>query len=389
MDFIKHNWIQLIYVAVIMLAALFIHILIKAALRKTIDKDTSSSSEPSNLKLVMSIINWLLVMASLFLSFHIFQPIRGILNTEFRYVIIIAAIIIITIFIQRLVRFGLGRYLRSSAENLNVDPTAFNFIKNALNAIILIIAALLIIYTIPSLRALGATMLASAGIVAAIAAFASQHAMANIVSGVFIVIFKPFRVEDIVKIGTDVLGKIEDITLRHTIIRNFENRRVIIPNSTISSATIVNFNLVDDKICVYLEIGISYDSDIDKAMHIMKTLAENHPMCIDNRDEQKKAENKPIVVTRVLSLGDWSVNLRAWVWAMNSDDAFVMKCDLLKQVKEEFDRQGIEIPFPHHTLAYKTDILKERKETLTNLDKQQQFPSSEGLPKSGDFSTDA
>ena len=371
MNLIRQNWIPLAYAAAIILAAFLIQRLIKAALRKVIDKDTSSSGEPTTFKLVMSIINWLLVMASIFIGFHVLKPARGLLDTEFRYVLTIAAIMIITIFIQRLVRFGLGRYLRKSAENLNVDPTAFNFIKNALNTIILIVAMIFIIYTIPAMRALGATMLASAGIIAAVAAFASQHAMANIVSGIFVVIFRPFRVDDIIKIGTDVMGRVEDITLRHTVIRNFENRRVIIPNSTISSETIINSNLVEEKICVHLVIGISYDSDIDKAMEIMRTLAEAHPNCIDNRDEEKKADNMPIVVVRVLELGDFSVNLRAWVWAKNSDDAFTMKCDLLKQVKEEFDRQGVEIPFPHHTLVYKTDVLEERRELLAKLAAQQ------------------
>ena len=314
----------------------------------------------SNKKLWMGAVNWLLVVLSIALCFYSIPPVRGIFDTHFRYVFIVAAIIILTIFIQRLVRLGLSHYLQKSAENLKVDPTAFSFIKNAINTVIFVIALLIIFYTIPAFRALGTTLLAGAGIIAAIAAFASQHALANIVSGLFIVIFKPFRVDDIIKIGVDIFGKIEDITLRHTVIRNFENRRVIIPNSIISSETIINSNLVEEKICIHLEIGISYDSDIDKAMDIMRTLAEQHPLCIDNRDEDKKAKNKPIVVVRVLALGDFAVTLRAWVWAQNADDAFVMKCDLLKQVKQEFDRQGIEIPFPHHTLVYKKDVLEER-----------------------------
>ncbi|MBN1478799.1 mechanosensitive ion channel family protein [candidate division KSB1 bacterium] len=336
----------------------------------------------------MGVFNWLLFIVALLSCFYIIPPARNVLTTDFRYFLIIVAIIILTVFVQRLVRFALGQYLQKSAENLKVDPTAFSFIKNALNAIIFFIAIFFIFYSIPAFRALGTTLLASAGIVAAVAAFASQHALANIVSGIFIVIFKPFRVDDIIKIGTDILGKVEDITLRHTVIRNFENRRVIIPNSTISSDVIINSNLVEEKICVHLEIGISYDSDINKAMHIMRTLAEKHSMCIDNRDEEKKAKNKPIVVVRVIALADFSVNLRAWVWAQNADDAFVMKCDLLKQTKEEFDRQGIEIPFPHRTLVYKKDVLEERAQIVARLEQENKLKPPQSAKEVDDIATD-
>lgn len=370
MQFLQQNWLYLVYIIAIFIAAFVLQRFAVYTVRKLYKKE-EQSGKSINVKLLMGVVNWLLFILVIFLCFYVIPPLRNIFETDFRYVFIIVAILILTIFVQRLVRFGLGQYLQKSAENLKVDPTAFNFIKNALNAVILLIALFFIFYTIPAFRALGTTLLASAGIVAAIAAFASQQALANIVSGLFIVVFRPFRVDDIIKIGTDIFGRIEDITLRHTIIRNFENRRVIIPNSIISSETIINSNLVEEKICVHVEIGISYDSDINKAMEIMRTLAEKHPMCIDNRDEEKKAKNKPIVIVRVLALADFSVNLRAWVWAQNADDAFVMKCELLKEVKEEFDRQGIEIPFPHRTLVYKKDVLEERAQLLDKLEQAQ------------------
>lgn len=388
MEFLKEHWTYFIFIISIIVTTIIVQRLIKLAIFKVLKSDDAENGEPSNRKLILSIVNWTLVIIAILLSFYILPTARLLLQTDLRYVITIAAIIIITIFLQRLVRFGIGRYLRKSAEHLKVDPTAFNFIKNALNAIILLVGIFVIFYTIPAFRALGATMLASAGIVAAVAAFASQQALANIVSGIFIVIFRPFRVDDIVAIGTDVRGKIEDITLRHTIIRNFENRRVIIPNSTINSETIVNSNLVEEKICVHLEIGISYDSDIDNAMTILRTVSERHPMCIDNRSNEQKRENNPIVNVRVIALADFSINLRAWVWAKNADDAFIMKCDLLKEIKEEFDRQGIEIPFPHHTLVYKKDVLEERARLLAKLEQEKKLMPPEVSKDVDEVSTD-
>ena len=123
--------------------------------------------------------------------------------------------------------------------------------------------------TIPKLKSLGVTIFAGAGILAAIIGFASQAAFSNIVSGIFIVIFKPFRVGDIVKISNLYSGIVEDITLRHTVISDFENKRLIIPNSVISAETIHNSNILDNKICNHIWYGISYDSDVDLATSII------------------------------------------------------------------------------------------------------------------------
>ena len=183
--------------------------------------------------------------------------------------------------------------------------------------------------------------------------FASQAALSNIIAGIFIVIFKPFRVNDRIVIKDTISGVVEDITLRHTIIRNFQNRRVIIPNSLISEEVIVNSDLIDQKVCQWIEVGISYDSDIDKAKQIMAEEVEKHPSFIDNRTEEMISEGEPLVKTRLISLGDFSVNLRAWAWAKDQAEGFTLQCEVLESIKKRFDAEGIEIPFPYRTLVFK------------------------------------
>ncbi|MBI9059314.1 MAG: mechanosensitive ion channel family protein [Labilibaculum sp.] len=252
--------------------------------------------------------------------------------------------------LSKLIHFFMNRMLKKAADKLNVDPTNYNFLKNAVSFLIFILVIIVIFYSIPELKSVGVSLLASAGILAAIVGFASQQAFSNIVSGIFIVIFKPFRVGDFIKIGNLHHGTVEDITLRHTIIKNPENRRVIIPNSVISSETILNSTIADPKVCSFLEIGISYKSNIDKAIEIIQDKAITHPNFLDNRsDDEKEADSHPILV-RVISLGDSSILLRAYVWAADSGKGFVMKCDLLKSIKEQFDIDEIEIPFPHQTV---------------------------------------
>lgn len=232
------------------------------------------------------------------------------------------------------------------------DPTNYLFFRHSLIALIYIVGFSIGIYMMPDLRALASSLLAGAGILAVAVGFASQQALSNIISGVFIIIFKPFRVNDRLKIR-DLEGLVEDISLRHTVIRNFENKRILIPNSIISDEIIVNSDFNDSRICRWIDVGISYDSNIDRAKEIMFEEVMNHSLRIDGRTPEQLNNGAPEVFVRVISLGEYSINLRAWAWAKDSSDAFVMSCDLNESIKKRFDHEGIEIPFPYRTLQFK------------------------------------
>jgi small-conductance mechanosensitive channel len=276
--------------------------------------------------------------------------------TWVKYSIITVASLLVAFIISKILRILITNFMKLSAKKLKVDHTQFNFFKNAVTFFVFLGAIIFIFYSIPELKTLSITLFAGAGILTAIALFASQQAFANIVSGVFIVIFKPFRVNDLVDIGNLPKGRVEDITLRHTVIRNFENRRMIIPNAVISSEIVINSSIVEESVCNFIEMGISYDSDVDKAMEIMRSEALAHPNFVDNRSEDEKKEGVPPVNVRVIGFGDSSVYLRAYVWTKDHSSGFVLKTELNKSIKEQFDKQGIEIPFPYRTIVYKKDI---------------------------------
>lgn len=280
-----------------------------------------------------------------------------------KYSILALGTLLFAFIVSKILRTLINRFIKLASTKLKVDPTQFNFLKNAVTFIVFLGAFIFIFYSIPELKSFGVTLFAGAGILAAIIAFASQHAFSNIVSGIFIVIFKPFRVNDVVDIGNLPKGRVEDITLRHTVIRNFENRRMIIPNSVISSEIVINSSIVDEHICNFIDIGISYDSDVDKAIEILKNEALKHPNFIDNRSEQEKIDNIDPVIVRITGFGDSSVNLRAFVWSKDHSSGFSMKTDLYKTYKEQFDKNNIEIPFPYRTLVFKNQSDVTKKQT--------------------------
>lgn len=270
------------------------------------------------------------------------------------YLVMAAVLLVVSWGIASLIRLLMGKVFRSNAEKLNLDPTAFYFVKNAISFIVYLLALIVLFYNIPELRSIGVALFASAGIFAAVAGFAAQSALANMVSGVMIVMFKPFRVNDHVIIGTNA-GVVEDITLRHTVIRNYEYRRLVIPNSIMANEVILNSNIVDDKVRLHFEIGISYESDVIKAKQLIETAIVNHPLHIDNRTKEEKENDEPEVLVKVIGYGDSSVNIRAWIWTNSPDDAFLLRCELNELVKADFDKNNIEIPYPHRTLVYKNN----------------------------------
>jgi small conductance mechanosensitive channel len=271
---------------------------------------------------------------------------------EMALMVTIMIIIVITFIAQWLLRRAFNRLLEGRSHIKIDDPTNFRFLYYTLVAIIYITGISLAIWNIPSLRHVAQSMLASAGILAIVIGFASQQALGNIVSGMFIVMFKPYRINDRISIKDSLRGVVEDINLRHTIIRNFENQRIIIPNSIISNEILINSNYTDDKICKLINIGISYGSDIDRAKEIMSDEIQNHPLNIDNRRPEDIEKGVPRVTVRVVGLGESSVNLRAWAWASDPPNGFVLECDVSESIKKRFDREGIVIPFPQRTVSY-------------------------------------
>jgi small conductance mechanosensitive channel len=275
------------------------------------------------------------------------DKVKDLIPDNFEHIGLFIIIILITILAEWLARRAFTRFIRKRADDIHSDPTNYKFLGNALTSIIYTVGFIFAIREYPPLKTVAGSLLAGAGILAAIVGFASQQAFSNIVSGLFIVIFKPFRVNDRLKIKETFSGVVEDITLRHTIIRDFENRRIIVPNTVIASEILINADYDDHKICRFVEIGISFKSNIDLAKKIIAEEIAKHPNYIDPRSESEIAEGKPLVMVKTIRFTDFAIILRGWAWAKDNALAFDMYCDLLESIKKRFDTEGVEIPYPH------------------------------------------
>jgi len=278
--------------------------------------------------------------------------------TEFRDVIVILAILLVTFTIAKLISRMFDRFFSNVQSIGKLDKTSLYFIRRLVVTAIYILGVSAALVQIPEFKVVGHSLLAGAGILTVVGGLASQQILTNLLSGVLIVLFKPFKLGDKITVGTQFTGVVEDITLRETVLRDAENNRVIVPNAMMSSQILINANHTDNRICKFIEIGVGYSADIEQAMAIMAEEVMKHPLHIDNRNDEQKQNNDPVVAVRVMSLGASSVNLRAWAWANTGAEGFVMQCDLLKSIKQRFDQAGIEIPFPQTTVSFaKNDSL--------------------------------
>ena len=266
------------------------------------------------------------------------------------------AILIGAVVFSRISSVIVHRYLQRESIQLKAEYTKYRFLSYVFTSLIWFLAIAAIFWMQPKLRALATSLFAGAGIVLVFVGLAAQTAFANIVGGVFIIVFKPFRLGDMIQVGNLSMGIVVDITLRHTVIRNFENNHIIIPNANINSEVVVNNSILDEKVCRHITFGISYDSNVDLAMKIIREESEKHPNTIDVRTKEDIKGGVPYIRVRMINYGESSIDLKAWVWVDKWTNGFATHCDILQSVKARFDAEGVEIPFPYRTLVYKKDL---------------------------------
>jgi len=210
--------------------------------------------------------------------------------------------------------------------------------------IVMLVCIGLIANYFPNTKRALSVILASSGLIVAVLGFAAQESLSNMINGLFISIFKPFEIGNrVTLINSGITGNIEDLTLRHTVIRTVTNTRLIIPNSTMNKEIIENSHYTDIRAANLFDVWVSYQSDLRLAMTIIADLIQFHPLTIDVRTDF----SKPMVNVLVRELGESGICLRATVWAATVDDNFKACSDLRILVKEEFEKNDIEIPYKH------------------------------------------
>lgn len=224
----------------------------------------------------------------------------------------------------------LANFVQRAMHRASVDPTLSGFLRNLLYGVLI---AVLIVIALQTAGVPSAPLLAALGAGGLAIGLALQGSLSNLAWGVLLIVFRPFKVGDFIHAG-GVDGTVEGINLMHTQLVLADNREATVPNAKIGTDVIINFSRRGTR-RFELRVGIGYGDDIGKAIAIVRRLFAADPRIL--RDPA------PTIWTD--TLGDSAVYLllRAYTAV---DDFWPAQTDLLRAVKENFDAEGIHIPFP-------------------------------------------
>lgn len=182
--------------------------------------------------------------------------------------------------------------------------------------------------------------LAGAGIIGLALGLAAQAPLSNFFSGLLLLADKPFEKGDRVELGKDYIGDVEEIGSFSTKIRTFENNVVIMPNSKITQTELINHHRGDERVKLFVKIGVAYGTDAKKVKGVLLKIA-------NSVDEVLK---DPAPEVYFDSYGDFSLNFTLIVWIQDTTKRLVSKDKLNTRIQEVFAKEKINIPFPAREL---------------------------------------
>ena len=266
--------------------------------------------------------------------------------------------IILVLIITRLLAMLLKAVLKKAEKaraRITKRPNyiGYKLLNNVLVIILYIAGAAIAVKQVPALSSAVTAILAGSGVLAVALSFAAQESVGNLVSGVFISIFRPFDVGDRVQIRTqDITGYIEDITLRHTVIRTILGTRLIVPNSVMGSAVVENTNFREgEPTRNFIDITVSYGSDLALAKRLLEEVVTAHPLYTGP---------KPLTVF-VRQFEASGIALRATMTTATVDENFIACSEVRQQLKETFDANGVTIPFNTVTISNLNELIPEKE----------------------------
>lgn len=355
---------HIIYGAIVIVIVITLRVVTNFIIKWLIAKEAQKfpGTPVGPVKILKSTLNTLwLVLGVIALSFIFVDSDReATLKTYFKLASYLGLVAVVTIVGATLTNLWFKSKIQEKIV-LQYDPTSYKFLRYVAVFLICFVGFLFGLLAFPSLKGVAQTALGGAGVLALIAGVASQEALSNLVGGVFIISFKPFKIGDVIKVTDTMVGTVTDITLRHTVIRNFENKMIVIPNAVINKEKLINYDLFEAKCCEHIEVGISYDSNIDNAKKILQEECENHPLIYDNRSELDIKDGMPMVRTALTKINDSSYTIRAWAWSRNYTDSFSMKCDVFESTIKRYNAANIELAYPTRTIYMINDEVKEKE----------------------------
>lgn len=229
------------------------------------------------------------------------------------------------------------------------------YLINIFKVIYFIICLSLIISMFTPTSQFGVELFKSTGLLVAVLGFAAQKVLEDVLAGMVISWSKPYNIGERITISSlSLTGIVEDITLRHTVVKCYDNSRAIVPNSVMNKEILTNSNYDDSLFGNFMEVSISYDSDIIKACDLLRQIVLDEPTVIDETKDGDYHSDKSCTV-QVKELGQSGIVLKTTVWTKTIDDNFTACSNIRLKIKEVYDKEGISIPYNTITVHMNED----------------------------------
>jgi small-conductance mechanosensitive channel len=243
--------------------------------------------------------------------------------------------------------------------------TGYTFFRRLLVLAVILLGTVFTVFTVfPGLENLVSSLIITAGFTSVVIGLAAQQSLSNLIAGFLASTSRPVDIGDAVVFGEDFCF-VEDITLMQTILKTWDNRRLIVPNSTLFSEVITNYTKTDPTMLAPMFVTITYESNLDRAIEILLDEAKNHPDC-------QPIGDLPSVV--VMDYTERGIKLRLLSRAKDQPTAFMMIRDLLYSVKKRFDAEGVAIAPPRTYITFdqqtRKDIIDLAREILKEKPKR-------------------
>ncbi|MEZ4664036.1 MAG: mechanosensitive ion channel family protein [Caldilineaceae bacterium] len=244
---------------------------------------------------------------------------------------------LIALIVARTLRAVFTQALKRDTHGL-IDRTTTLFVAQVTQIVVYIIAFTLYAHVVPVLHSLGTALLTGVSVSAVVIGLAAQNTLANFIAGISLLLYRPFSLGDLVQINAPSgleTGVVNSLTLGYTVLKTFDNRHIVVPNSVMATQITINLTRVDPRAMTVVPINISYASDVEKARQILISLAQAHPLV------------QQVVSCPLIALGDSTVTLSLRAWCANSGDATEVEFALYEQIIDRYRQAGIEMPYPY------------------------------------------
>ena len=219
-----------------------------------------------------------------------------------------------------------------------MDDELLPLFKNIIDVLIVFFGVLAILKGVWDADIL--PLFASAGIVGLAVAFAAQDTISQFFGGISIYFDQPFKPGDRIEIDDGEIGIVQEIGIRSTKIKNLENNMIVIPNSIIANSKVTNYTSPEESMLVKVTIGVAYGSDVEKVRDILTGIAKSVDSVLDDPSPYVRFDNH----------GDFSLDFAIVMWVTHPGEKFTVINEVNTKINAEFEKEGIEIPFPVRTI---------------------------------------